>query len=1001
VSGATPEGPRWRRLLSPQQVAGLAVVAGVEALAWLVFLPTVGVSAAWAGPLAAATLATQAAALGAVLWPYLTGRFPSPRARRATPAVAAGGLAWNAFVVAGLVVGPGAGVVAALAVVAVVPPWMRRRYAVGLVGLTGFGGLELASAADADVMIDACHARLADPALDDEVRARVVVNLGHALAVRSTITGRPDGLVEAAHRLLSVLHAPGLDVASAVRAAEQLYGAMRVKWTKSGDERGYLESLEALAGVWRRMRDPGAEAHVLWAEAQHALFRAQRAQAYGDDAVARACSDEALALARASVAAAPPDLPMAATARGLVAIVLHDRGPESLDEAVTWARESHALALRQRRAAPPSHVPALERAVGDHGVGLGGILLERALAGGPTVDDDTREAVSLLLDDDTQVAGLAAWWLAQALGARDIAGLPPLKDLPRLGRLPSTAEAFRRACTTAAVDAEVGIPVVATAWAEWAMVMDRTEEAAEALWQVTSSVADEALRRITRRSRERTAALGGQAADAGHWLWAAGRRHEAVLALEHGRTVMLTGRARYEDPDLQLALADAGEEDLWHEWVAANRRLDEVHRRQFGRDGDDLGVGGQAGSEGVPFVSVEQSIANAVDAAARRVEAAVGDPLADPTGAHRALARRIAGHPVAYVAAAGRGGYALVAGLGSEPLHVPLPALTATAVDGWARALQAAPGPSARLGGILGGLVPALAPLHAALRGAGLVPGADLTLVPVGHLALVPLQAAVELAGSAAGEVPFTLRNAPNARSALLARRIAARTSAATVRPRLAAVAAADVPGAPRLDLADVEVELVAEAWGLPITHAVTAGDVLATLAGATVWHLACHGRADLEDPLASALVLPDGEVTLADVLERPEGEHLLAVLSACETDVPDAGLPDEVLSLPGALLRAGVGGVVATHWAVEDRAAALYSVAIHRAVRCGVPPARAASEARRWLRAATHAELVAFEPRLAPAVPTGVGADRLGAWSRQRPYARPHHWAAWSYTGA
>jgi CHAT domain-containing protein len=51
----------------------------------------------------------------------------------------------------------------------------------------------------------------------------------------------------------------------------------------------------------------------------------------------------------------------------------------------------------------------------------------------------------------------------------------------------------------------------------------------------------------------------------------------------------------------------------------------------------------------------------------------------------------------------------------------------------------------------------------------------------------------------------------------------------------------------------------------------------------ATVLHLACHGYADLADPLDSSLLLAGGPVTLRDLLEEYRLQVRLAVLSACE----------------------------------------------------------------------------------------------------------------------
>jgi CHAT domain-containing protein len=48
-----------------------------------------------------------------------------------------------------------------------------------------------------------------------------------------------------------------------------------------------------------------------------------------------------------------------------------------------------------------------------------------------------------------------------------------------------------------------------------------------------------------------------------------------------------------------------------------------------------------------------------------------------------------------------------------------------------------------------------------------------------------------------------------------------------------------------------------------------------------------------------------------------------MATLSACETGVTGTKLPDEVVSLPSAFVRAGFAGVIASLWIVPDNSTA------------------------------------------------------------------------------
>ena len=136
---------------------------------------------------------------------------------------------------------------------------------------------------------------------------------------------------------------------------------------------------------------------------------------------------------------------------------------------------------------------------------------------------------------------------------------------------------------------------------------------------------------------------------------------------------------------------------------------------------------------------------------------------------------------------------------------------------------------------------------------------------------------------------------------------------------------------------------------------------VLAAAGRHQVYHFACHGAADSHDPLDSHLRLADGLLTIRDLL----GQRLqarLAVLAACETGVPYAQLPDEAVSLPAALLEAGVPGVVGTLWPVEELPTLLLTTRFydlwlgHR-----LPPAEALHHAQQWLRTSTLEDLKAY----------------------------------------
>lgn len=114
------------------------------------------------------------------------------------------------------------------------------------------------------------------------------------------------------------------------------------------------------------------------------------------------------------------------------------------------------------------------------------------------------------------------------------------------------------------------------------------------------------------------------------------------------------------------------------------------------------------------------------------------------------------------------------------------------------------------------------------------------------------------------------------------------------------------------------------------------------------------------------------GEVlTVADVMRRRGGPTRLAVLSACESAMSGAELPDEVMGFPTGFAEAGVGGVIGTQWAVPSLVAAAVMKRFYRLWRVdGLEPAEALRQAQRRVR------------------------DRS-------PDPHPSGWAAITYTGA
>lgn len=558
--------------------------------------------------------------------------------------------------------------------------------------------------------------------------------------------------------------------------------------------------------------------------------------------------------------------------------------------------------------------------------------------------------------------------------------------------------AFRRAIEASRHRPDRAIQAVARAWADWATAEAMVDDAADALWHLVATLPAESMRQLTRQSREGlVSAHQGVTADAGYWLIAAGRPADAAVAIERGRALLFTGPARYLDSELHAQLVERGRQDLWDSWVSAARRVDETHRSQVLRSTSP------GPSTTTAYSSTEQRAWAELDDVNHAIEAELGRPgSALPTFADL---RRWAGlDTIVYVGSTAHGGYAVLVSPGPPGadgqapgvVRLQLPLLSSANVGHWVAQWHAARRPPRSrwpevLTAILAWLDEAFAtPLQAALPA-----GQEIVLVALGSLGQLPLHAARSCTLDTGPT--FVVRSAPNARTAARARAVAARTQH---RASAVAVDAPEVPRRVRLAHARMEAARVASLYGPAGRHLpdATRDDTRPALARANIWHLACHGEARLDAPLESAIVLKDGPLSLKDLLAQEPSEHRLAVLSACDTNVPDLDMLDEVVSFPGGLLRAGVAGVVATQWAVNDRAAALLMLHFHQLVRDGMPPAHALVRAQNWLRTATNADLHATEPTIVRE--PGLTGPDLDTWRRRRPFRHPRHWAGFTMTG-
>ncbi len=167
-----------------------------------------------------------------------------------------------------------------------------------------------------------------------------------------------------------------------------------------------------------------------------------------------------------------------------------------------------------------------------------------------------------------------------------------------------------------------------------------------------------------------------------------------------------------------------------------------------------------------------------------------------------------------------------------------------------------------------------------------------------------------------------------------------------------------------------LECEWVAQTWNVPRQRrlqgrTVTPDSYLQLLKQVQALLSSHHATSRPDDPLNSHLVLDGGQkVTLRDLLSPlwRFPELLEVFLSCCETGLSFATsrdeegnlrreLLDEPLSLGTGFLLGGARAVISSHWAVTDRATALFSREYHRARRAGGERLTALHQARQALR--------------------------------------------------
>jgi CHAT domain-containing protein len=179
-------------------------------------------------------------------------------------------------------------------------------------------------------------------------------------------------------------------------------------------------------------------------------------------------------------------------------------------------------------------------------------------------------------------------------------------------------------------------------------------------------------------------------------------------------------------------------------------------------------------------------------------------------------------------------------------------------------------------------------------------------------------------------------------------------------RPAVARPAHVAVAAGPGLPGAQEEAQHVAKIYGAEplIDPAATVDAVMADLNGASVAHLATHGRLSAQNPLFSDLALSDGPLLVYD-LERLRQVPHTVVLSACDSARSVVCAGDELLGLSATFLARGATQLVASVFPILDAETAPFMVAFHEQLAAGQPPAVALAAAQQRM-AGDRATMVA-----------------------------------------
>jgi CHAT domain-containing protein len=130
--------------------------------------------------------------------------------------------------------------------------------------------------------------------------------------------------------------------------------------------------------------------------------------------------------------------------------------------------------------------------------------------------------------------------------------------------------------------------------------------------------------------------------------------------------------------------------------------------------------------------------------------------------------------------------------------------------------------------------------------------------------------------------------------------------------------------GQPPLPCALSEVEVIQQKLCTPqktvlVGQKATITAVSDALSACSWAHFACHGLQDPAEPMSSALVMEDGQLSLTRIAQSLSPKAQFAFLSACQTAKGSTYLPNESLHMVAGMQFAGFRSVVGTMWSIRD----------------------------------------------------------------------------------